>query len=332
MGCTETGIYKRKQQKRKNKMKKMKNLKNSLQDERSTNKQIRKDLKNAKIELATIKKDVLQTNENNITSFKKYFFVNRKASKLCDLLPRYSTLSEEVVTISDIKLGEGTFGVVYKRFDSPLNVNCAIKVGKSDKYFDVYLEAKNLQLLQSSRYFPRLFGIFSNKLVLEYVHSGQKVKTLLSEKKESSLSNELCNRIFYQLADAVKFMHKSNLLHNDIKTNNVLLKGESLQPILIDMGKVTSRHDPVVYNFTESQKNRYNQRYSYLAYELRNLYGSKTSTASDIFSLGFIFQFISNSGNNFLLHLSKQMLTDFPCKRIQLPDVLRSFGNNFKVV
>ena len=65
-----------------------------------------------KIELATFKKDVLQTNENNITLFKKYFFVNRKTSKLCDLLLRYSTLSEEVVTISDIKLGEGTFGVV----------------------------------------------------------------------------------------------------------------------------------------------------------------------------------------------------------------------------
>ena len=85
MGHSESRIYKRKQQKKKNKMKKMKNLKNLLQDERSTNKQIRKDLKNAKIELATIKKDVLQTNKNNITSFKKYFFVNRKASTLCDL-------------------------------------------------------------------------------------------------------------------------------------------------------------------------------------------------------------------------------------------------------
>ena len=62
MGRTESGIYKRKQQKRKNKIKKIKNLKNLLQDERSTNKQIRKDLENAKIELATIKKDVLQTN------------------------------------------------------------------------------------------------------------------------------------------------------------------------------------------------------------------------------------------------------------------------------
>ena len=140
-----------------------------------------------------------------------------------------------------------------------------------------------------------------------------------------------CDRICYQLADAVKFMHKANLLHNDIKTN-VLLKGESLQPILIDMGKVASRHGPIVYKLTESQKNRYNQRYSYLAYELRNVYGSKTSTASDVFSVGFIFQFISNSDNNFLLHLSKQMLIDFPCKRIQLPHVLRSFENNFKVV
>ena len=63
---------------------------------------------------------------------------------------------------------------------------------------------------------------------------------------------------------------------------------------------------------TESQKNRYNQRYSYLAYELRNVYESKTSTANDVFSLGFIFQFISDSDNNFLLHLLKQMITDFP--------------------
>ena len=71
MGRTESGIYKRKQQKSKNKMKKMKNLKNLLQDEKSTNKQIRKDLKDAKIELATIKKNVLQTNENIIISLKK---------------------------------------------------------------------------------------------------------------------------------------------------------------------------------------------------------------------------------------------------------------------
>ena len=56
MGRTESGLHKRKQQKRKNKMKKMKNLKNLLRDERSINKQIWEDLKNAKIELAIIKK------------------------------------------------------------------------------------------------------------------------------------------------------------------------------------------------------------------------------------------------------------------------------------
>ena len=74
---------------------------------------------------------------------------------------------KRIVTISDIKLGEGTFGVVYKGFYSPLNVNCVIKVGKNDKYFHVYLEAKTLQPFQSSRYFQQLFGIFNDKLVLE---------------------------------------------------------------------------------------------------------------------------------------------------------------------
>lgn len=69
MGRTESGLYKRKQQKRKNKMKKMKNLKSLLQNERSTNKQIRKDLKDGKIELATI---VLLMNEN-ITYIKNTF-------------------------------------------------------------------------------------------------------------------------------------------------------------------------------------------------------------------------------------------------------------------
>ena len=137
-----------------------------------------------------------------------------------------------------------------------MNVNCAIKFGKNDKCVDIYLEAEILQLLQSSRYFPRAFGIFKNKFVLKYAHSEKKGKTLPSEKKQSSLSNELCNRICYQLVDAVKFMHNSNLLHNDIKTNNVLLKGELLQPVLIDMGKFTLRHDPIVYKLTESQKNR----------------------------------------------------------------------------
>ena len=69
MGRSESGLYKRKQQKRRNEMKKMKNLKSLLQNERSANKQIRKDLKDGKIELATIVLLIIE----NITSTKNTF-------------------------------------------------------------------------------------------------------------------------------------------------------------------------------------------------------------------------------------------------------------------
>ena len=62
-------------------------------------------------------------------------------------------------------------------------------------------------------------------------------------------------------------MHMNGLLHNDIKTNNVLMKNIDT-PILVDVGKVTSRYYPEVYKLTESQKLRYNRKYPYLAFEL----------------------------------------------------------------
>ena len=128
--------------------------------------------------------------------FNSLFFVDRKASKLSDLLPRCSTLSEDVVTISNAELGEGTLGVVYKGFYSPLNVNCAIKFGKNDKCVDIYLEAEILQLLQSSRYFPRAFGIFKNKFVLKYAHSEKKGRHCPLKK----------NNPVYQMSCATEFV------------------------------------------------------------------------------------------------------------------------------
>ena len=56
------------------------------------------------------------------------------------------------------------------------------------------------------------------------------------------------------------------------------------------MGKFTLKSNPETYKLTNTQGDSYNKIYPYLAYALRNIYGSKTSFSSGIFSLGYMFK------------------------------------------
>ena len=51
-----------------------------------------------------------------------------------------------------------------------------------------------------------------------------KVVTVSSMQKENKLTSADWNVICFSLASAIKYMHLKNLLHNDLKSDNVLLK------------------------------------------------------------------------------------------------------------
>ena len=51
-----------------------------------------------------------------------------------------------------------------------------------------------------------------------------KVVTASSMQKENKLTSADWNVTCFSLASAIKHMHLKNLLHNDLKSNNVLLK------------------------------------------------------------------------------------------------------------
>ena len=53
---------------------------------------------------------------------------------------------------------------------------------------------------------------------------GNKVVTVSSMQKENKLTSADWNVICFSLASAIKYMHLKNLLPNDLKSNNVLLK------------------------------------------------------------------------------------------------------------
>ena len=51
-----------------------------------------------------------------------------------------------------------------------------------------------------------------------------KVVIVSSMQKENKLTSADWNIIYFRLASAVKYMHLKKLLHNGLKSNNVLLK------------------------------------------------------------------------------------------------------------
>ena len=82
-----------------------------------------------------------------------------------------------------------------------------------------------LQSLAGCEYFPYVFSEFDGKLVMELITcEDNKVVTVSSMQKENKLISADLNVTSFSLASAVKYMHLKSLLHNDLKSNNVLLK------------------------------------------------------------------------------------------------------------
>lgn len=147
---------------------------------------------------------------------------------------------------------------------------------------------------------------------MEYIGNENGNLTIYKARNDNLLLQDKWVIVCHMMMQAIVHMHSNGLLHNDIKSNNILLKqsdaDDSFIPKIIDMGKATSRVLPEIYKLTPRQRERYYQKYPHLAFELRNKYGSKTSTATDIYSFGFIFKFVADKEKDFLQRLQKYML------------------------
>ena len=130
--------------------------------------------------------------------------------------------------------------------------------------------------------------------------------TVYKAKIEGIVSVREWLNICHEKALGLKYMYCKSLLHNDLKTNDIILKPSTILKYcakIIDMGMVTKKSETKMYNLTEQQKIRYNNKCRYLAHELSNVKGSATSFSSDIYSLGYVFNFIADGLEKFLMTL-----------------------------
>ena len=99
------------------------------------------------------------------------------------------------------------------------------------------------------------------------------------------------------IAKALHTVHISGYLHNDIKLDNVVVRGseESIVPVLIDFNKACRISHGKKYNLDEESRKEYRKLHRHIAPELVD--GSHVqSTQSDIYSYAYMLKQISDCG------------------------------------
>jgi len=204
----------------------------------------------------------------------------------------------------------------------------AIKQISTSSPLEIQAEAKISLKVRGSPYFPYFYGmVFPDKLVYELVGSGSAI-TLKEVIAGKSLSLGVWCDILMDISKALHSLHNLGILHNDLHTCNILVRSKKHVKI-IDFGKSCLISDPVVYNIkvgTDKHK-KYNTFHRHLAHELRNIPGSSVSTFSDIYTLGYVFNSVSQViKSETLVLLSDSMMNLITTERPDLPKIFYGIG------
>ena len=137
----------------------------------------------------------------------------------------------------------------------------------------------------------------------------------------------------FQLIEAIDYLHFSvNIIHNDIKSNNVLITENVLSNsphaysvILIDFGNATEVTKGMKYNHpTEKEAVLFSKMNPHLPPEVCSG-KNPLSRASDIYSYGKLLQLFTNSMNMSILDDIIAGSACFPCNRLSSKQIITKF-------
>ncbi len=137
------------------------------------------------------------------------------------------------------EISRGGMGVVYLAEDTKLARNVAIKVILNTKQTIFYKRFQREAMMYASLSHPNIvkiydFGIYQNKpyIIMEYIQ-GKPILQYIESLQHGNYREHA--NLISQIAQAIHYIHQKNIIHRDIKSDNILVK-EDGTPVLIDFG------------------------------------------------------------------------------------------------
>ncbi|OMJ74701.1 hypothetical protein SteCoe_26310 [Stentor coeruleus] len=197
--------------------------------------------------------------------------------------------------IPDKELGKGSFGVVYKAWDSLKSQDVALKLSDKSHKNSFLSEIQVLSCVSGKKGFPKMIwkGEFQGQLAIAMELLGSSLTAKF--KKDIISIGEACE-IGIQTVKAIETLHKESFLHQDLKPCNILMgqKGEKTYH-LIDFGisrgfidRQTRHHIPLRTETT------FKGNLVFCSSNLLN--GIQASRRDDIISLLLILFFVIKKG------------------------------------
>ena len=252
-------------------------------------------------------------------------------------------------------IGVGAFSKVFKGFDKKCERNCALKLfdlegienGNKSDYFYETIE-KEIMILKECKCnnVVELYDYFITEehyvLVLELCDND--LQTFVYDNKEYQGNLNFIQNIFIELNNAFIKLRENNVVHRDIKPQNILIKieNEKIIPKLCDFG-ISIIGDKLDFEMYSAIGTSY-----YMAPEISN--NEKYNYKCDLFSLGitlyemYFLKFpykgfhkyykfsILKSGNKSFDNLIVSLIQKNPKDRINIEDYLnhKFFKEDFK--
>ncbi|CAD8065716.1 unnamed protein product [Paramecium sonneborni] len=223
---------------------------------------------------------------------------------------RHDIFLEKDIQIQE-KIGEGAFGQVYKGQYKNEEVAIKLMQGAQIQETSIMESLKHQNIIEFYQYLKRGNCQY---LIMEYAAGGS-LKELMKKSLEESIISQIMQSIF----TGVEYLHSKQIIHRDIKPDNILIKNsEDLSSIKIADFGLSYKYKPEIrYYQTVSE-----QCGTFIFMAPEQILNKSYNKAVDMWSCGIVFYMLLNQGQHPFyprINTKKEFINSFPNLKYEQP-------------